>query len=236
MTDQRPVPPDFDPDASITHVKYEYDMAVATATLLSSGGDRSTAETFALLESFLVHARNLHDFFRPRSEAAIANREYPRHFSAGSVWALDFVPGFGVETFDAEAIARSTDGSSTSRRGDRSTTTIRDGHHRCWPIFTHRWTSSLTLYRTRGTENCSERRIRPPPACFALPVLFDLGRRRAVCLMPRERVWRGSLDYKRGWLGEIPAAVKRLPSESDRAPASQPPCPSSRSGFAGDDS
>ena len=105
LTDHRRVPPEFDPDVSITHVKYEYDMAVATATLLSQGRDRTTAETFALLESFLVHARNLHDFFRPRSEAAIANRENPRHFSAGSVWALDFVPGFGVETFDAAAIA-----------------------------------------------------------------------------------------------------------------------------------
>jgi hypothetical protein len=105
MTDPRAVPPVFDPDASITHVKYEYDMAVATATLLSSGRDRSIAETYALLESFLVHARNLHDFFRPRSEAALANRENPRHITAGSVWAHDFVTGFGVETFDAEAIA-----------------------------------------------------------------------------------------------------------------------------------
>ena len=60
-------PPTFDPTASVKAIKYEYDMALATAW----HGTRKwedTAVEFALLESFLVHARNLHDLLRPRTK------------------------------------------------------------------------------------------------------------------------------------------------------------------------
>jgi hypothetical protein len=106
MPDPRQPPP-FDALLSINAVKYEYDMAHATAVLLAGGESYQPAEAFAILESFLVHARNLHDFFRPRTASTITDRaENPRSFQSGSVWALDFVPDFGVETYDREVIEK----------------------------------------------------------------------------------------------------------------------------------
>jgi hypothetical protein len=106
MPDPRQPPP-FDALLSIDAVKYEYDMAHSTAVLLAGGESYQPAEAFAILESFLVHARNLHDFFRPRTESAIINRATNlRSSHSGSVWALDFVPDFGVETYDREVIEK----------------------------------------------------------------------------------------------------------------------------------
>ncbi len=105
----RSQPPTFDPALSIRAVKYEYDMVVATASHMFGHKAKprySAAEEFALLESFLVHARNLHDFLKPRTNAALRERETrPRSQYSGSVWACDYVPEFGVETFDLETTA-----------------------------------------------------------------------------------------------------------------------------------
>ncbi len=98
-------PPAFDPDRSILAVKYEYDMAMATAARLMSGKSYDPAEQFAILEAFLVHARNLYDFFLPRRDTQISDRaENPNSRNAGSVWAHDFLPGFGVEVYEREVI------------------------------------------------------------------------------------------------------------------------------------
>ena len=88
--------PEFDPDEALNAVKYEYDMAAETALLAATSTERPSAEAFALLESFLVHARNLHDFFRPNSGS--------RNRRPGDFWASDFVDGFGVETFPQEVV------------------------------------------------------------------------------------------------------------------------------------
>lgn len=114
--------PTFDPVLSINALKYEYDMALATAGSLAG---RSTAEDFAMLESFLIHARNLHEFLRPRRARDIRDRENPRSFKHGSVWACDFVTGFGLDTFERELVA------SMNRRLQHITT-WRQGEHIGW--------------------------------------------------------------------------------------------------------
>ena len=86
--------PAFDEAKSINAIKYEYDMALATAVRI--GREKDGAIQFALIESFLVHARNLHDFLRPRT----ANSRK----LLGDFWANDFVAEFGYEVFDQEMV------------------------------------------------------------------------------------------------------------------------------------
>lgn len=136
MTTDEQRAPAFDPALSINAVKYEYDMALATAGSLAG---RTTAEDFAMLESFLVHARNLHEFLRTRRPRDITERENPRSFKHGSVWACDFVPGFGRETFEAEVVA------SMNRRLQHITT-WRQGEHLGW----YRGPMLRTLYESMG--------------------------------------------------------------------------------------
>ncbi len=87
--------PEFDRVKSLTAVKYEYDMAHATAALLLEKWEPAAVE-FALIESFLVHARNLHDFCLPRTTD---RREWD-----SDIRAYDFTDDFGVETFDIDTI------------------------------------------------------------------------------------------------------------------------------------
>jgi hypothetical protein len=114
--------PAFDPNLSINAVKYEYDMALATAGSLAG---RTTAEDFAMLESFLVHARNLHEFLRPRRPRDIKERENPRSFKHGSVWACDFVKGFGRDMFQTELV-------ESMNRRLQHITTWRQAEHVGW--------------------------------------------------------------------------------------------------------
>ena len=65
------------------HVRYEVEMLLATAYLLSKGVEPS-AVRFALVESFLIHARNLIVFF---SQDRPARPQHPQ-----DVWASDYVP------------------------------------------------------------------------------------------------------------------------------------------------
>ena len=149
-------------------------MAVATATLLSTGRRshlRRDLRPARILSSFM-HATFTTSFdLDPKRPSLIGKTlaTSPQDRSGHSTSS----PALGLRLSTPKPSQRSIDGSSTSRRGDRSTTTIQAGHHRCWPTFTHRWTSSLTLCRTRATENFSYRLIMPPLTCFALPVLLD---------------------------------------------------------------
>lgn len=160
-TDAAPAPA-FDPDLSINAVKYEYDMALGTAGSLAG---RTTAEDFAMLESFLVHARNLHDFLRPRRARDIKDRVNPRSFKHGSVWACDFVTGFGRDTFETELVA------SMNRRLQHITT-WRQGEHIGWyrgPMLQSLF-ESMALFiselelplaeRLRPTHEAAERALR----------------------------------------------------------------------------
>lgn len=104
MAGHSPPAPPFDPEQAINAVKYEYDMALATAVLLSNNVHDSAAAAFAVLESFLVHLRNLNEFFLPRNDKQIQARKNPRSFSHGSIWALDFVEGFGRRTLEPEVV------------------------------------------------------------------------------------------------------------------------------------
>lgn len=90
-------PPPFDKVRSIKTIKYEYDMALATAIRVGRDWpEEEAAIQFALLESFLVHARNLHEFLRPRTQWS---RKRP-----GDFWACDFTNGFGYAVFDQEIV------------------------------------------------------------------------------------------------------------------------------------
>lgn len=94
---REPSAPDFDPEMSITGIVYEYRMVIATAQILASGNERGTVIEVAVLESFLVHARNLHGFLRlPKS----------RRGRPGDYWACSFVDGFGVEVFDTATVQK----------------------------------------------------------------------------------------------------------------------------------
>lgn len=86
-------PPPFDPARSLETVRYEYEMTLATALTIAAGNQG--VETVTALESFLVHAGNLHEFLRPHE---------PQERRPGDVWASDFVAGFGLDVFDRDEI------------------------------------------------------------------------------------------------------------------------------------
>lgn len=91
--------PEFDPSKSIGTVRFEYDMAVHTATLVQPmlGSSSNTDEfviAIALIESFLLHARALNEFLQSRE-----NRRRT------DVTASDFVPGFSHTPLSPELLA-----------------------------------------------------------------------------------------------------------------------------------
>lgn len=81
-------------DAS-SHVRYEMDMLLATACLLSKAPGRPKAVGYAFLEAFLVHARNLIEFFHQDKP----NKKYPL-----DVRAFDYAPKW--KTNDVKRLAR----------------------------------------------------------------------------------------------------------------------------------
>lgn len=81
------------------HVRYEMDMLLATGSLLGKDVEPS-AVRFALIEAFLVHARNLIVFFsqdRPKE---------PKH--PDDVWASDYVSQWRSSSGQTEAKMLST--------------------------------------------------------------------------------------------------------------------------------
>jgi hypothetical protein len=118
MTD--PTPPIFDADQSIRGLLYEYSMVVETALVMTTQGFDNPAIDYALLESFLVHARNLHEFLRPHKE----DDRRP-----GDYWSSDFVNEFGVTIFDATSVQK-------TNRWLQHLTTWRydDDEHPAWPV------------------------------------------------------------------------------------------------------
>jgi hypothetical protein len=112
--------PAIDPRKSIMAVKYEYQMAYETAVRASQILRPKTHDDFvlaiALLESFLVHARVLHEFL---SE--------DRRF-ATDLRAHDLVPGYGDTVYDADTI------DSINRALQHLTVYRLDGHIPWYPI------------------------------------------------------------------------------------------------------
>jgi hypothetical protein len=88
--------PELDLSLAINAVKYEYEMAYETATrshaILRTKDHDDFVMAVAYLESFLVHARVLHEFFRKDSGRSTDLR------------ASDFVPDFGEDVFEATTI------------------------------------------------------------------------------------------------------------------------------------
>ena len=73
-------------------------MLVATSRLwIERARQPDSALDFAVLESFLVHARNLHEFLRPRKDKEKDRRP-------GDYFASDFVDGFETEVYDEATI------------------------------------------------------------------------------------------------------------------------------------
>jgi hypothetical protein len=97
--------PEFDPSKAIEAVKYEYDMALVTARLLTATSKPVTVTHYAILESFLVHVRNLHDFFMPRTDDDLSKRRNPNSLKHSDIWATDFAPGFGRRTLNREVVS-----------------------------------------------------------------------------------------------------------------------------------
>lgn len=56
--------PKFDKAKSIPDLSYEYGMLIATAALVHDGFSRDQVLINSVMESFGVHARNLHEFFQ----------------------------------------------------------------------------------------------------------------------------------------------------------------------------
>lgn len=82
--------PEVDP-TDVRGLLHEYSMLVQTGLLIADVAlEKNHLVQNALLESCLVHARNLHDFLGPP----------PRNPRPGDYFASDFVEGFKVEVFD----------------------------------------------------------------------------------------------------------------------------------------
>ena len=91
--------PEFDPK-DVRGLLYEYRMLVATSRLWIEGAEQPDSPVdFAVLESFLVHARNLHEFLRSRKEKEKDRRP-------GDYFASDFVDGFEFEVYDKATVEK----------------------------------------------------------------------------------------------------------------------------------
>ena len=91
--------PKFDPE-DVRGLLYEYRMLVAMAQAwIARRSQPNNACDFAVLESFLVHARNLHAFLRTRKDKEKDRRP-------GDYFAADFVEGFGVEVYERETVEK----------------------------------------------------------------------------------------------------------------------------------
>lgn len=86
--------PAFDP-SDVRGVLYEYGMLLKTAEMwaYTDWGTNSAAQ-YAIMESCLVHVRNLHDFLGPQ----------PRKPRQGDYFASDFIHEFAVEVFGEETV------------------------------------------------------------------------------------------------------------------------------------
>ncbi len=118
MTDE--AGPAFDAAESVNAIRYEYQMAVETAARVPSIPSRASLGEFvravALLESFLVHARNLDGFLSDRG------------WLDTDVNASDFVDGFVERPLEEELVR------SINRRLQHITTYRQDDHVGWAPI------------------------------------------------------------------------------------------------------
>jgi len=89
--------PKFDREKSMSGLCYEYYMLRSAAALLHHRFTGDPVLHSAVLESFFVHARNLHDFLG-------FHREKDRR--DGDYWASDFVDGFQEEVFDKDTVQK----------------------------------------------------------------------------------------------------------------------------------
>lgn len=112
--------PEIDLDKSMAALKYEYDMAYETAVRANQILRPSTHDEFvlaiALLESFLVHARLLHEFFAGKGR-------FPTDLRAS-----DFVLGYTDTVYDTTTI------DSINRALQHLTVYRQDGHIPWYPM------------------------------------------------------------------------------------------------------
>jgi hypothetical protein len=99
--------------AASDHLLYEYEMLEATVRLLASGSLGTGAVKNAVVESFVIHARNLTHFFWPRAEKPddILARQYVRGSSAALEAELGELPEIleSVRTRANKEVAHLTD-------------------------------------------------------------------------------------------------------------------------------